>query len=527
MKQNYRGPFVVIAIIALLMAIGAGVWFVRPPGKVTAPPAAAPTAQRRRRPRRSPAPSARASMRSMSVPTATAVIAGRAAPGAKVTVLDHGDADRQRHRRSERRMGGDDRSALGARRAGSDLVGAGARRPPRHRNRRHPRPSSCPKPPAQPPVAVALPQGPGAARSIGAVGARAPRHVALDMVEYDASGRTILSGRADPGANVEIFIDDHVVGSATPAADGGWSLALQTGVPVGLYHLRLVSRGADGKAEETTLDMRRAAPGELGGGDYLAVVPGNNLWHLARRSYGDGLRYVEIYRANQLRDRRSQSHLPEPAPGASRQVLSLRHFCVSRAQGQPTRRRPRFSGRCGERSRRNDAGERAVCGMRQPELTPLGGVAHVETETRKIHRRDRPSRWRANSRAAHSLGPHAAAARRADRRDLSAGAQIRTRRQSRFGRAAVPDFERPQRADQLFLRGRGRRGAEADQSARAHGARDRAQLHRHHQRALPGSAESSSRAHWPANSRTREFFRRTPSARRGPRSRRPTGRDRA
>jgi nucleoid-associated protein YgaU len=28
-------------------------------------------------------------------------------------------------------------------------------------------------------------------------------------------------------------------------------------------------------------------------------VPGNSLWHLAQHSYGDGLRYVEIYRANQ------------------------------------------------------------------------------------------------------------------------------------------------------------------------------------------------------------------------------------
>jgi nucleoid-associated protein YgaU len=44
--------------------------------------------------------------------------------------------------------------------------------------------------------------------------------------------------------------------------------------------------------------MRRAGPDEVGPGGALAVVPGNSLWHLARRSYGDGLRYVEIYRAN-------------------------------------------------------------------------------------------------------------------------------------------------------------------------------------------------------------------------------------
>ncbi len=315
MKQNYRGPFVVIAIIALLMAIGAGVWFVRPPGKVTAPPAAAPTAQQQAQAAPQPGPVSPSFDAFHVGSDGTAVIAGRAAPGAKVTVLDHGVpiANATADPNGEWVVTTDRPLAPGA----QDLtLSAQAPGTPTPQKSATSLAVIVPETPAQPPVAVALPQGPGAARSIGAVGARAPRHVALDMVEYDASGRTILSGRADPGANVEIFIDDHVVGSATPAADGGWSLALQTGVPVGLYHLRLVSRGADGKAEETTLDMRRAAPGELGGGDYLAVVPGNNLWHLARRSYGDGLRYVEIYRAN-------QSEIADPNLIYPNQLLAL------------------------------------------------------------------------------------------------------------------------------------------------------------------------------------------------------------
>ena len=30
----------------------------------------------------------------------------------------------------------------------------------------------------------------------------------------------------------------------------------------------------------------------------MFVQPGNSLWRLARRSYGEGLRYTEIYEAN-------------------------------------------------------------------------------------------------------------------------------------------------------------------------------------------------------------------------------------
>jgi nucleoid-associated protein YgaU len=34
------------------------------------------------------------------------------------------------------------------------------------------------------------------------------------------------------------------------------------------------------------------------------IQPGNNLWRIAQHSYGDGLRYTEIYQANrtQIRD---------------------------------------------------------------------------------------------------------------------------------------------------------------------------------------------------------------------------------
>ena len=30
----------------------------------------------------------------------------------------------------------------------------------------------------------------------------------------------------------------------------------------------------------------------------MFVQPGNSLWRLARRSYGEGLRYTDIYEAN-------------------------------------------------------------------------------------------------------------------------------------------------------------------------------------------------------------------------------------
>jgi hypothetical protein len=151
---------------------------------------------------------------------------------------------------------------------------------------------------AQPPVAVLLPRE-GGARALGGRDARAQRHVTLDIVEYDPAGRTILSGRADPGTSVDVLINDKRLATVRADANGEWAVELAAGVPVGRYRLRLQGHAPDGGDEgELAFDMRRAGPDEVGPGGSLAVVPGNNLWHLARRSYGDGLRYVEIYRAN-------------------------------------------------------------------------------------------------------------------------------------------------------------------------------------------------------------------------------------
>ena len=36
-------------------------------------------------------------------------------------------------------------------------------------------------------------------------------------------------------------------------------------------------------------------------GTYILVQPGNSLWRIARRLYGDGFGYTEIYSANRER----------------------------------------------------------------------------------------------------------------------------------------------------------------------------------------------------------------------------------
>jgi nucleoid-associated protein YgaU len=236
------------------------------------------------------------------------VIAGRAAPGAEVTVLD---GDRELGRVIANQNGewvlvpaqplspGDHQLSLSARGAGngatqrSDSVVA-VLVPERA-------PSPAASAPAEPSesVAVLVPrQGSGPARLLQAPRDGAgQRRLSLDVIEYDAAGKVQLFGRAEGGARIDAYLDGRRAGAGTSEATGAWSMTLGEAVPVGRYALRLEALGASGqKLAQLALSFSRVAPPE--GAVAVDIQPGNNLWRIAQRSYGDGLRYTEIFQAN-------------------------------------------------------------------------------------------------------------------------------------------------------------------------------------------------------------------------------------
>jgi hypothetical protein len=153
---------------------------------------------------------------------------------------------------------------------------------------------------AQPsgPVAVLLPpEGPARALQLPAD----RRKFALDIIEYDGAGKVQMLGRASPGSTVDVYLDDRLAGHGRADESGAWSLTLDQSVPVGHYRLRLEAKSATGETTRLALAFDRIAP--PAGYAAVDVQPGNNLWRIAQRSYGDGLRYTEIYRANETKIR--------------------------------------------------------------------------------------------------------------------------------------------------------------------------------------------------------------------------------
>jgi nucleoid-associated protein YgaU len=296
MKRYY---WITLVVILIVIAAGAGAAFWLHQRPAPAPPqeAAAPPPPSALAVPAKPAGTTFPSFDAVNVgPDGTAVIAGRAAPGSDVTVLAGGnelghakaDANGEFVIMTEKPLPpGPQSLTLSARQGDEPPVSSSSSLAlvvPEHGA-------------AQPPVAVVLPPT-GAARTLGGA-PRAPRHLVLDLVEYDADGTTVLTGRADPGARVTVSIDGHQVASLKANAKGDWTTSLAASVvATGRYHLAITGKSADGAdAGAIALDMRRPASGEAAGNE-LAIVPGNNLWRLAERSYGAGLRYVEIYRAN-------------------------------------------------------------------------------------------------------------------------------------------------------------------------------------------------------------------------------------
>ena len=129
--------------------------------------------------------------------------------------------------------------------------------------------------------------------------------LSLDTAEYGARDRLMLSGHADPGARLNVYAGDRLLGTATADAAGKWSLIAPHRQGAGGFELRLDQLAADG-----TVARRIAAPFELPTATALAdrrsyvVRSGNSLWVIARQIYGEGFRYTAIYSANrdQIRD---------------------------------------------------------------------------------------------------------------------------------------------------------------------------------------------------------------------------------
>jgi nucleoid-associated protein YgaU len=181
-------------------------------------------------------------------------------------------------------------------------------------------PAADPRPePQAAPVAV-LKAGPDGVELIQPANPEPPEvmdHISLDTIGYSEDGKVMLSGRAQAGSVVRIYVNNRPVSDLDTDANGRWKGTLN-GVDPGIYTLRLDEVDARGQVtSRLETPFKREAPEALrppGGPDgtrledtplirAVTVQQGDTLWAISRQRYGLGVLYVRVFEANRDRIR--------------------------------------------------------------------------------------------------------------------------------------------------------------------------------------------------------------------------------
>jgi len=130
----------------------------------------------------------------------------------------------------------------------------------------------------------------------------------LDSIAYDPFGNVTIGGRSSPSGLVRFYVNNEAISAAKTNKEGYWETDLSDIVP-GTYTLRIDQLSLKGdvisrlespfKREDREKLAKLIAPSTSPARiNIVTVQPGNTLWAIARKRYGDGLLYVRVFEAN-------------------------------------------------------------------------------------------------------------------------------------------------------------------------------------------------------------------------------------
>jgi nucleoid-associated protein YgaU len=267
-------------------------------------------------------------------PSGEAVIAGRAAPNAKVELHDGGKTIAE----ATADAGGQFVIIPPALAPGDHSLSLAASDDKAQQAISSPVAVSVPVQEAK--VAVAAPTNPNGTapsalgmRTLATPASVNGSRVAIQSVEADAVGGLVAKGSAEPNATVRLYLNQADLAEAKTQSDGRWSLTIQHGMSPGGYVMRADEIGHGDASVVASADTpfeypEAASPTSLtvpipaststeqsltpSPADPVVasiqtkrVVTGHTLWALSQSYYGDPTRYPAIVEAN-----RAQIHNP-------------------------------------------------------------------------------------------------------------------------------------------------------------------------------------------------------------------------
>jgi nucleoid-associated protein YgaU len=283
-----------------------------------------------------PAPEVKPSFDVVRVnPNGDAVVAGRAAPGAKITLLDNGQpvgsataddrgewvllpdsaVDPGQHKFSLKAEDDSGKSQESEKevivvvpKPAEDIAGQPVTKPSGALAIEVPKQGEGPTqllnaPGSAAPVAPTPAPQPAGTTAEATPSPPAAPPLSLDTIDYTADGRAMLSGHTLPGSDVIIYLDNASLGAAKADPSGRWTFVPEVKSPIGDHEVRVDMVDNAGKVQ-ARVKVPFAQPDFTQvklTDDTVIVQPGNSLWRIARKSYGHGVQYTVIYEANKDR----------------------------------------------------------------------------------------------------------------------------------------------------------------------------------------------------------------------------------
>lgn len=124
--------------------------------------------------------------------------------------------------------------------------------------------------------------------------------LSVDAIDYGTVGELSISGRAPADSDVLVYLDNKLAARTRTDKDGLWDVSPHSAVKPGRYELRVDHVDAKGKVVSRIAMpfVRDEVPADLKPGTFAIIQPGNSLWRLSRRAYGQGVLYTLIFEAN-------------------------------------------------------------------------------------------------------------------------------------------------------------------------------------------------------------------------------------
>ena len=124
--------------------------------------------------------------------------------------------------------------------------------------------------------------------------------ITLDTISYTQDSSTELAGRARLDNSIRIYLNNKLKSEVKVNESGAWKTTLSD-IQSGVYTLRLDELNENGIVEgrlELPFKREEEALIQAMGEGSITVQPGNSLWRIARKYYGKGIEYVEIFERN-------------------------------------------------------------------------------------------------------------------------------------------------------------------------------------------------------------------------------------